>query len=379
MNASTRLTSAAVTGSMAWALMLMCLASCNSTFHGGKSVMSADFELAVKQASTAKPAEAASSRPKSSQCPSVLMFDGVDVSKDTIESKAKYWGEDVGVDGFFLNNVMASWEVTVPNDENSPDYVRLKHFQDLYARHGIDQNFIKISIYKPIDWKNATERDRDVDNFRRAAHLARFAGIPGIALDLESYAKGFWEVDPNDPAKPETIYQTGKAIGDAIEQAYPGSPVFVIREVLWWQHRAANYALSGRFWNGLMASSVPRLYMGEELTYDRFAVPDELAVMYRDDALHNHLDPKKVEIEPALWPLGKTYIDKAPRMTVEAFHQQLENAFAQHTRYVWIYGFGSAWETNGTYGKGPVATDFSKYAAALHRVKNDCAAQQKKR
>jgi hypothetical protein len=131
MNASTRLTSAAVTGSMAWALMLMCLASCNSTFHGGKSVMSADFELAVKQASTAKPAEAASSRPKSSQCPSVLMFDGVDVSKDTIESKAKYWGEDVGVDGFFLNNVMASWEVTVPNDENSPDYVRLKHFQDL--------------------------------------------------------------------------------------------------------------------------------------------------------------------------------------------------------------------------------------------------------
>jgi hypothetical protein len=310
-----------------------------------------------------------------SSCPSVLMFDGVSVAKDVNDAKAKYWGEDIGIDGFFLDYVMAGWQNTVPDDETSPEYLHLKDFENVYSRHGVNQNFIKVATYKAVDWKNAAELAQIVDNFRRAAHMARFAGIRGIALDLEPYAKGFWEVDPTDPEKPNAVYNTGKAIGNAIEKAYPGSPVFVIREALWWQNRAPNYALSGHFWDGLMASSVPHIYLGEELTYDKPGIPDELRTMYRDDALRNHVDPAKFEIDPAFWPLGHSYTDKSPRTPVDQFSRELEDAFAQHPRYVWIYGFGSAWETDGPYGKGPVALNFRDYIAALHRAKSQCASR----
>src|SRR5205823_2668523 len=137
-----------------------------------------------------------------------------------------------------------------------------------------------------------------------------------------------------------------------IEQGYPRSPVFVVREVLWWKDRAPNYALSGQFWDGLMASSVPRVYLGEELTYDKGAIPTELSAMYRENALRNGIDPKKVEIDPGLWPLGRTYVDKTPRMAPGSFYQQLKSAMASRTEFIWIYGFGSAWETDGFYGKG---------------------------
>jgi hypothetical protein len=306
------------------------------------------------------------------------MFDGVSVAKDATDAKAKYWGEDIGIDGFFLNYVMAGWQVTVPDDESSADYQHLKAFEDLYARHGVNQNFIKVAIYKPVDWKNESEVASDVENFRRAAHMARFAGIQGLALDLEPYAKGFWELDPTNPAKGETIYKSGKAIGDAIEQAYPGSPLFVIREALWWKDRAPNYALSGRFWDGLMASSVPHIYLGEELTYDTPTIPEELRLMYQKDALQNGLDARKMEIDPAFWPLGRSYTDKSDRLSVDQFSQELGNAFAERPRYVWIYGFGSAWETNGPYGKGEVAANFHDYVAALQRAKTACASYRGK-
>lgn len=312
------------------------------------------------------------------QCPSVIMFDGVSVSSDTNEGKAKYWGEEVGVDGFLVNNVMASWETTVPDSESSAVATNLKHFQELYARHGVDQNFIKVAIYKPVNWKDRTELARDVDNFRRGAQLARFAGMRGMALDLESYVKGFWEIDANDPAKGQTIYEMGKAIGDAIERGYPGSSVFVVREVLWWVNRAKNYALSGKFWDGFVASSVPHIYVGEELTYDKPGIPRELTSMYRDNAIRNHVDPGKVEIVPGLWPLGHSYTDKSPRVSASAFEENLRHSFGEHTRYVWIYGFGSAWETNGSYGKGPVAGKFNEYVQALRKVKSECAARDKK-
>jgi hypothetical protein len=311
-------------------------------------------------------------------CPSVIMFDGPDITKDTNEDKARYWGDEVGVDGFLLNHVMASWETTVPNSESSPVASNLKRFQELYARHGVDQNFIKVAIYKPLNWKDQTERAHVVDNFRRGAELARLAGMRGMALDLESYVKGFWETDAADPAKGQTIYEMGKAIGDAIERGYPGSPVFIVREVLWWAGRAKNYALSGRFWDGFVASSVPHIYVGEELTYDKSGIPSELLTMYRDNAVHNHVDPGKVEIVPGLWPLGHSYTDKSPRMSVETFGKDLKQSFGEHTKYVWIYGFGSAWETDGSYGKGPVTKNFNDYVRALHNVKSHCAEQNAK-
>lgn len=307
------------------------------------------------------------------RCPSVIMFDGVDIVKDTNENKAKYWGDEVGINGFLVNHVMPGWETTVPEGDSSAVAVNLKRFQELYARHGVDQNFIKVAIYKPLNWKDEAERARVVGNFRRGAQLARFAGMRGMALDLESYVKGFWETDAADPAKGQTIYEMGKAIGDAIESGYPGSPVFIVREVLWWVSRAKNYALSGRFWDGFVASSVPHIYVGEELTYDKSGIPGELISMYRDNAVHNHVDPGNVEIIPGLWPLGHSYTDKSPRMSAGAFEKDLKQSFSEHAKYVWIYGFGSAWETDGAYGKGPVTKNFEDYVQALRKVKSQCA------
>jgi hypothetical protein len=308
----------------------------------------------------------------SHSCPSVLMFDGVKITKDLNEDKAKYWGQQIGIDGFFLNYVVSSWQDVVPDSEATPEYLNLRQFQQAYSKFGVTQNFIKTAIYKPVNWQDPAEIAKYVDNFRRAAKMAKFAGIRGIALDLEPYVKGFWEVDPANPSKGDIIYKAGLAIGNAIEEGYPRSPIFIIREVLWWQNRAVQYALAGRFWDGLMASSVPHFYVGEELTYDMPSVPSELRDMYRINAMHNHHDPAKVEIAPALWPLGHSYADKSPRVSLDAFRNGLQNVFADHPHYVWIYGFGSAWETGGAYGPQPVASNFQDYVSALRTAKQQC-------
>jgi hypothetical protein len=53
----------------------------------------------------------------------------------------------------------------------------------------------------------------------------------------------------------------------------------------------------------------------------------------------------------------------------------LRTAFSVAPDYVWIYGAGSAWQTDGPYGKGKVAKRFKQYAAVLQRVQAACANQ----
>src|SRR5262245_41483359 len=87
-------------------------------------------------------------------CPKVLMFDGVHIDKHNNDTAAKYWGQKIGIDGFFVNEIAAHWEATVGDDEKSPGYQRVKQFQDLYAQYGIKDNFIKIALYKPHNWQD---------------------------------------------------------------------------------------------------------------------------------------------------------------------------------------------------------------------------------
>jgi len=128
-------------------------------------------------------------------CPKVLMFDGVSIDKHNNDTAAKYWGQKIGVDGFFVNGIVPDWGRTVGDDEKSPDYQRVKQFQDLYAKYGVTDNFLKIALYKPHNWQDPAAQSRAVTVFRQAAHLARYAGFKGLALDLEPYVKDYWTVD----------------------------------------------------------------------------------------------------------------------------------------------------------------------------------------
>ena len=75
---------------------------------------------------------------------------------------------------------------------------------------------------------------------------------------------------------------------------------------------------------------------------------------------------------PGLWPLGVSYKDKSPRIPPGEFERRLKLAFAAARDYVWIYGFGSAWQTGGPYGSAPVAPDFPKYLNAVHDAQASC-------
>ena len=47
------------------------------------------------------------------QCPKLLMFDGFDIRTQNNAQQAAYWGTTVGVQGFFVNSVMAHWQKDV--------------------------------------------------------------------------------------------------------------------------------------------------------------------------------------------------------------------------------------------------------------------------
>jgi hypothetical protein len=164
-------------------------------------------------------------------CPKVLMFDGVRIDKHNNDTAAQYWGQKIGVDGFFVNEVVPDWDRTVGDDEKSPDYQRGKQFQDLYAKYGVTDNFIKIALYKPHNWQDPAAQSRVVTVFRQAAHLAKYAGFKGLALDLETYVKDYWIVDSAFPEKAERVSALGKQIGDAIVSEFP-TAVTDIEQVL---------------------------------------------------------------------------------------------------------------------------------------------------
>jgi len=327
--------------------------------------------------------------PSPHPCPKLLMFDGLQVSTQTNEEMAKYWGDTIAVDGFFLNDVMAGWEAIVGDDEkNVRHYQALMQFQELYSKHGVKDNFIKVAMYNAHDWRDPQAQDRVVSNFRQAAHLARFAGLKGIAFDLEpqAQAKGIWEIDPAFPEKSKNVHALARRIGAAILSEYPDAVIIVLPEILAYttppypEKTSRAYALASRFWDGLVQDHFAQLVIATENSYDaaepaRYA--GEIRAKYRDNLLGNGINAESVPVALGIWPLGKSYTDKSARSTSEQFQQRLQGAFQEAMRenspYVWIFGYGSAWQTDGPYGKGSVDPHLSDFARVIHRVKEQCA------
>lgn len=323
--------------------------------------------------------------PLSPPCPKVLMFDGLEIQTQNNEPMARYWGQTIGVQGFFVNNVMGSWETSVGDDENSQLYQSARRFQVLYSKYGVTDNFIKTALYNEHDWKSPAAESRVVSNFRQAAHLAKYAGFRGLALDLEPYVKGWWNEDPALPDKLERAYVLGRRVGAAIVSEYPDASVIALPEILgltcppYQPDFCAVYVLSHRFWDGLIQAHFRQLIIATENSYNSVR-PDMIAdgtrKSYRDNLLSNGVDPETVPISPGIWPLGQTYTDKAARCTPAQFEERLRLAMKQKSPYVWIYGQGSAWEKDGPYGKGDVDPRFQEFVKVLQRVQGSCAGSQ---
>jgi hypothetical protein len=337
----------------------------------------------------------------SAACPKLLMFDGLDVRTQDNAQQAAYWGHDVGVQGFFVNSVMANWQVDVGTDPDSALWRKVTRFQQLYAADGVTDNFIKVALYKPHDWHDAAANAAVVPRFAHAAMLARHAGFRGIAIDLEPYTPT-WGGPGLGEALAPTVEAEGRAIGEAMHAAYPDMTLILLPDVLVETrhyrtlverfksrvHAARQgkpppkydaYALAVPFVHGLLAQPWKHLVVATEQTYSRNADGIGMAIEHTHDRFRKLAGPQPkwqaFSTAPGLWTLGHTRTDKAARESPARFKERLATAYASARRYVWIYGKGSAWQTDGPYAPGPVVADFARYKAAIHAVRAQCAAQ----
>ncbi len=311
-------------------------------------------------------------------CPKLLMFDGTDIRSQTTETAAVYWGKVVGVDGFFLNNVMGVWQTDVGMDPDGKVWQRAKRFQQLYSANGASKNFVKVAIWKPHDWNNVAANEAVAANFGHVAALSRYAGFKGVALDLEPYVP-IWGGSAGGPELTAVVYKEGRAIGRSMHKAYPGMTLILLQDALYWAGKGqgyhGGYSLAIPFLGGLLSSRFDKVVFASERSYDGEHVAqivqdvrDEYVAFDAQGRLHLGM----IMVAPGLWPLGKSYTDKSARWTPAEFASKLRLANRASDGYVWIYGSGSAWQTDGPYGKGPVTPNFQQFLDVLHRARRTC-------
>ncbi len=319
------------------------------------------------------------------------MTAGLNIHKQTNPQQAAYWGGTVGVQGFMVNYVATDWQTDVGTNPDSGTWKLLRRFQSIYAQHGVTDNFIKIGLYRGHDWHDAKANEKVTRNLAHAAALARYAGLKGLALDLEPY-KPTWGGSAGGPELATLVESEGRKMGQAMHDAYPGMTLFVLPDVMrevehekkvssdWASAHHGGYQLSTAFVRGLLSVPWADVVIGTEFTYSAHAeriVPymHEAAERYRDafagDALKGHFS-----IAPGIWPLGPTAKDKSARFSPAEFNQRLQVAFDASKQYVWIYGSSSAWQKDGPFGPvpGPVATSFQQFLDVIHQVRARCKA-----
>jgi hypothetical protein len=318
------------------------------------------------------------------------MTAGLNIHKQTNPQQAAYWGEKVGVQGFLVNYVVTDWQTDVGTDPDSGTWKLLRQFQSIYARHGVTDNFIKIGLYKGHDWHDASQNKQATRNLAHAAALARYAGLKGLALDLEPY-EPTWGGSAGGPKLAKLVESEGRKMGQAMHAAYPGMTLFVLPDVLrevehekkasgdWGDKHHGGYGLSAPFVRGLLSVPWSHVVIGTEFTYSAHAdriVPymRQAAERYRDGAGARDALQADFSIAPGLWPLGPTARDKSARFSPAEFKQRLQVAFDKSKQYVWIYGSSSAWQKDGPLGPvpGPVATSFQQFLDAIHQVRARC-------
>jgi hypothetical protein len=334
------------------------------------------------------------SAPAWAACPKLLMTSGAFIWQQTNPQQAAYWGQTVGVQGFMLNEVMRDWDSDVGTDPDSKLWKLVRQFQLDYSQYGVTDNYITVALHTQRDWRNPMQNDAVVRNFAHVAALAKYAGFKGVDLDLEPYKptwNGGWDLA-------DTVQQEGRAIGQAMHDAYPDMTLVIEKDAL---HEAfqlnqpltalanpqgnppdtskrfhGGYQLSVPFLRGLLSVDWARVVVATEETYkdpDVVNVVKQTASNYGaflgDGAVWSNLS-----VAPGLWPLGLSKWDKSARETPQEFKDQLKTAFGVSKDYVWIYAYGSAWQTNGPYGPGPVTANFKQYTDAIHQVIATCGA-----
>lgn len=319
-------------------------------------------------------------------CPKLLMTAGVNIHKQTDSRQAAYWGDTVGVQGFMVNYIATDWQTDVGTNPDSATWKLARRFQSLYSRHGVTDNFVKIGLYRGHDWRDAEANRKATRNLAHAAALARYAGMKGLALDLEPY-KPSW-VDPSgDKALAKRVQAEGRKMGQAMHDAFPGMTLFVLPDVLREaEHEKKSkggdrYLLAAPFVRGLLSIPWAHVVIGTEFTYSAHAerIPlfmRQAEARYRDTPERRDALNAGFSIAPGLWPLGPNAKDKSARFSPAEFRQRLQVAFDRSQRYVWIYGSGSAWQKDGPFGPvpGPVATSFRQFLDAIHQVRANCGA-----
>lgn len=321
-------------------------------------------------------------------CPKLLMTAGLDVHKQVNPRQAAYWGETVGAQGFMVNYIATDWQTDVGTDPDSSTWKLARRFQSLYSKHGVTDNFIKIGLYRGLDWRDAGKNRKATRNLAHAAALARYAGMKGLALDLEPY-KPSWNDSAGGPELAQRVEAEGRTMGEAMHAAYPGMTLIVLPDVLREvEHEKKSpggkqrYLLSAPFVRGLLSIPWTHAVIGTEFTYSAHAeriapFMQQAAARYRDGPHARDAAMANFSIAPGLWPLGPTSKDKSARFSPAEFRQRLQVAFDTSKQYVWIYGSGSAWQKDGPFGPvpGPVATSFRQFLDAIHQVRANCNAK----
>ncbi|HEX7326253.1 MAG TPA: hypothetical protein VF292_13020 [Rhodanobacteraceae bacterium] len=330
--------------------------------------------------------------PAWSACPKLLMTAGLNIHKQTNPEQAVYWGQTVGVQGFMVNYIVTDWQTDVGTNPDSGTWKLLRRFQTLYAKHGVADNFIKIALYKGHDWHSAKQNRQATRNLAHAAALAKYAGLKGLALDLEPYAPT-WGGSAGGPHLAQTVEQEGRRMGEAMHKAYPGMTLIVLPDVLreadhekkmageWASTHHGGYGLAAPFVHGLLSVPWKHVVVGTEFTYSahaqRLALFTQQASQRYAQALHaSDRLPANFSIAPGLWPLGPNAHDKSARESPVQFKRRLQSAYASAKQYVWIFGSSSAWQKDGPLGPkpGPVAKTFPQFLKVIHEVRADCSA-----
>ena len=321
------------------------------------------------------------------------MTAGLNIHKQTNPQQAAYWGRKVGVQGFMVNYIVTDWQTDVGTNPDNGTWKLLRRFQSIYSQDGVTDNFIKIGLYRGHDWHDARQNQQATSNLAHAAALARYAGLKGLALDLEPY-KPTWSGSAGGPELAKLVETEGRKMGQAMHDAYPGMTLFVLPDVLREAEQDAKapsgrndqrpngYGLSAPFVRGLLSVPWAHVVIGTEFTYSAHAeriapLMHQAAARYRDGPHARDAAMANFSIAPGLWPLGPTARDKSARFSSAEFRQRLQVAFDTSEQYVWVYGSSSAWQKDGPFGPvpGPVATSFQQFLDAIHQVRASCASK----
>lgn len=327
-------------------------------------------------------------------CPKLLMDGGVFIRKQTNAQQAAYWGQTVGVQGFLVHEVMRDWDTDVGTDTDSDLWKLVSQFQTIYSQHGVTDNFIRVGLFTVHDWHNTWQNEAAVKNFAHAAALAKHAGFKGMALDTEPY-QPTWG-GSQDLAS--TVQQEGRAIGQAMHDAYPEMTLIIENDALHHAFQRHNpltaianvqamppdssmqhnggYQLAVPFLRGLLSVDWSHVVIATEETYKDTNIDKVVQLTSKNYSafLDDGAAWTNLSTAPGLWPLGLSKFDKSARETPEQFKELLQSGLQVAPQYVWIYAYGSAWQTDGPYGPGPVVPNFQQYTDAVHQACAACEA-----